>query len=49
MFNRVVLVDEKNKVPVPDKFIEIMKFTFDKKIISYKILKGKYTNLTDET
>ena len=43
------LVDEKNKVPVPDKFTEIMKFTFDKKIISYKILKDKYPNLTDET
>jgi hypothetical protein len=26
-----------------------MKFTFDQKIISYKILKGKYPNLTDET
>ena len=43
------LVDEKNKVPVPDKFTEIMKFTFDKKIISYKILKDKYPDLTDET
>ena len=43
------LVDDKNKVPVPDKFTEIMKFTFDKKIISYKILKDKYPDLTDET
>ncbi len=47
--SKLFLVDKKNKVPVPDKFIEIMKFTFDKKIISYKILKGKYPNLTDET
>ena len=26
-----------------------MKFTFDEKIISFKILKSKYPNLTDET
>ena len=34
---------------MPDKFTEIMKFTFDEKIISYKILKDKFPNLTDET
>ena len=43
------LINEKHKVPVPEKFIEMTKFAFDKKIISYKILKVKYPNLTDET
>ena len=46
--SKLFLVSEKHKVPVPDKFTQIMKFTFDEKIISYKILKGKYPNLTDE-
>ena len=47
--SKLFLVSEKHKVPVPDQFIEIMKFTFDEKTISFKILKSKYPNLTDET
>jgi hypothetical protein len=46
--SKLFLVSEKHKVPVPDQFVEIMKFTFDEKIISLKILKSKYPNLTDE-
>ena len=47
--NRLFLVNEKHKVPVPDQFFEITKFTFNEKIISFKILKNNYPNLTDET
>ena len=46
--SKLFLVNEKHKVPVPDKFVEITKFTFDEKIISFKNLKGNYPNLTDE-
>ena len=46
--SKLFLVNEKHKVPVPDKFVEITKFTFDEKIISFKNLKSNYPNLTDE-
>ena len=46
--SKLFLVDEKHKVPVPDKFKEVMKFTFDKKTISFKILKNSFPNLKDE-
>ena len=47
--SKLFLVNEKHKVPVPDQFLEIMKFTFNEKIISFKILKSNYPNLADET
>ena len=47
--NKLFLVNEKHKVPVPNQFLEITKFTFNKKIISFKILKNNYPNVTDET
>ncbi len=47
--SRLFLVNDKHKVPVPDQFLEIMKFTFSEKSISFKILKNKYPNLADET
>ena len=47
--SKLFLVSEKHKVPVPDQFIKITKFTFGEKIVSFKILKSKYPNLTDET
>ena len=45
---KLFLSDEKNKVPVPDQFKEIMKFTFNEKTISVKILKIRFPNLKDE-
>ena len=47
--SKLFLVNEKHKVPVPDQFLEITKFTFNEKIISFKILKNNYPNLTDKT
>ena len=47
--NKLFLVDEKHKVPVPDQFIDIIKFTFNEKTISFKILKNRFPNLLDET
>ena len=47
--NKLFLVNEKHKVPVPDKFIEITKFAFENKIVSHKSVKSQFNNITDET
>ena len=39
--SKLFLVNEKHKVPVPDQFLEITKFTFNEKIISFKIFGRK--------
>ena len=46
---KLFLVNEKNKVPVPDKFLDITKFVFKNKTISYKSIKSEFNNVTDKT
>ena len=46
---KLFLVNEKNKVPVPEKFLEITKFVFKNKIISYKSIRSEFHNVTDKT
>ena len=46
---KLFLVNEKNKVPVPDKFLDITKFVFKNKTISYKSIKSEFHNVTDKT
>ncbi len=43
------LINEKHKVPVPEKFIEITKFAFKNKIVSFKSIKSEFKNIADET
>ena len=43
------LVNEKNKVPVPEEFVDITKFVFDNKIVSYKSIKSEFNDVSDET
>ena len=45
---KLFLADGKNKVPVPNQFIEIIKFTFEEKTISFKIINNRFPNLKDE-
>ena len=46
---KLFLVNDKHKVPVPEKFLEITKFAFECKIVSYKSIKSKFNNIADET
>ena len=46
---KLFLINEKHKVPVPEKFLDIAKFVFENKIVSYKIIKSEFNNTTDET
>ena len=46
---KLYLVNEKHKVPVPEKFLEITKFAYECKIVSYKSIKSKFNNIADET
>ena len=46
---KIFIVNEKHKVPVPDKFLEITKFAFENKIVSHKSVKSQFNNITDET
>ena len=46
---KLFLINEKHKVPVPEKFLEITKFAFEKKIVSYSIIKSQFNNITAET
>ena len=43
------MINEKHKVPVPEKFIDITKFVFENKIVGYKSIKSKFNNISDET
>ena len=45
----IFIVNEKHKVPVPEKFFEIIKFVFEKKIVSYKSIKSQFNSISDET
>ena len=46
---KLFLVNEKHKVPVPEKFIEITKFAFENNIVSFKSIKSKFNHISDET
>ena len=46
---KLFLVNEKHKVPVPEKFKEITKFAFENKIVSYKSIKFKFNKISDDT
>ena len=46
--SKLFLINEKHKVPVPEKFKEITKFAFEKKIIGYKSIKSKFENIGDD-
>ena len=46
---KLFLINEKHKVPVPEKFIEITKFVFKNKIVGFKSIKSEFNNITDET
>ena len=45
---QLYLINEKHKVPVPGKFLEMTKFSFENKIVSYKSIKSKFSNIPDE-
>ena len=45
---QLFLINEKHKVPVPEKFIDITKFVFEKKIVGFKSIKSEFNNITDE-
>lgn len=45
---KVFLINEKHKVPVPEKFTEITRFAFENKIVSYKSIKLKFNKISDE-
>ncbi len=45
---KLFLINEKHKVPVPEKFYEITKFAFKNKIVSHKHLKAEFKNFPDE-
>ena len=45
---QLYLINEKHKVTVPEKFLEMTKFSFENKIVSYKIIKSEFSNTTDE-
>jgi len=46
---QIFLINGKHKVPVPEKFFQVTKFSFENKIISYKSIKSEFSNITDET
>ncbi len=45
---KLFLVNEKHKVPVPERFTEITKFAFENKIVSYKSIKLKFNKISDD-
>ena len=45
---KIFIVNEKHKVPVPEKFFQIIKFVFEKRIISYKSIKSEFNNISDD-
>ena len=45
---RIFIVNEKHKVPVPEKFFQIIKFVFEKRIVSYKSIKSEFNNISDD-
>ena len=45
---KIFIVNEKHKVPVPEKFFQIIKFVFEKRIVSYKSIKSEFNNITDD-
>ena len=46
---KIFIVNEKHKVPVPEKFFQIIKFVFEKRIVSYKSIKSEFNNISDDT
>jgi len=46
---QLFLINEKHKVPVPEKFIQITKFAFENKIVGFKSIKSEFNNIADET
>ena len=44
---KLFLINEKHKVPVPEKFTEITRFAFENKIVSYKSIKLKFDKISD--
>ena len=46
---KLFLINEKHKVPVPEKFLDITKFAFENKAVSFKIIKSEFKNISDET
>ena len=44
---KIFLINEKHKVPVPEKFTEITRFAFENKIVSYKSIKLKFNKISD--
>ena len=44
----IFIVNEKHKVPVPEKFFQIIKFVFEKRIVSYKSIKSEFNNISDD-
>ena len=47
--DNLFLSNEKTKVPVPEKFLEITRFTFENKVISHNLIKNNFSGLNDET
>ncbi len=45
---KIFIVNEKHKVPVPEKFFQIIKFVFEKRIVSYKSIKSEFNNVSDD-
>ena len=45
---KLFLINEKHKVPVPEKFTEITRFAFENKIVSYKSIKLKFNKISDD-
>ena len=45
---KIFIVNEKHKVPVPEKFFQIIKFVFEKRIVSYKSIKYEFNNISDD-
>ena len=45
---QIFIVNEKHKVPVPEKFFQIIKFVFEKRIVSYKSIKSEFNNISDD-
>ena len=44
----IFIVNEKHKVPVPEKFFQVIKFAFEKRIVSYKSIKSEFYNISDD-
>ena len=44
----LLLASAKNKVPIPNKFNNLVRYTFNKKIVSFKMCKNEFQELPDE-